>query len=514
MGLKAGKASIGFARVMLFAALVITGLAVPAGAQAAFPGANGKISFFDYDTGQSSWINPDGSGEASCCGGHGGVWSPDGRRLAYDDGATLYTSAADGSDQHLVYDYGDYFPGISWSPDQSRLVFALGCTSSCDTKPNLPEIWVAQADGSSAGCLLCGASYDVDPVWSPDGSKIAFESNRDGNLEIYVMNADGSGQTRLTNSAGSDRNPDWSPDSSRIVFDSMRDGNSEIYSMRADGTGVTRLTQNSAFDAVPAWSPDGTKIAFERGQCFYPNPTCDIYVMSTDGVVQTSLGTNGAAPQWQPIPGNYIRPKAAAPVRVSLTPAYNQCNPALANRTHGPPLAFPACDPPSRASGHLTVGTPDANGAPAKSINLVRYGVHVGNPATPDDEADVRIVASITDVRDSVALVDYAGELQLDQTLRITDRDNSPTSGNPGPGTVIDTNFPVTIPCVPTADTTVGSTCAIDTTVEAIVPNAVKEGRRSVWELGQVKVYDGGSDGAAGTLGDNTLFMDEGLFVP
>ena len=93
---------------------------------------------------------------------------------------------------------------------------------------------------------------------------IAFQSNRDGNVEIYVMNADGSGLTRLTNSPGADAAPDWSPDGRKLVFQSERDGNIELYTMNADGNGQTRLTTHPGRDLDPAWSPTGLWITFDR----------------------------------------------------------------------------------------------------------------------------------------------------------------------------------------------------------------------------------------------------------
>jgi Tol biopolymer transport system component len=95
--------------------------------------------------------------------------------------------------------------------------------------------------------------------------KIAFQSFRDGNNEIYTMNADGSSQTRLTNNTASDTDPAWSPDGTKIAFATDRDRSNftyEVYTMNADGSGQTRLTGDSLNDQSPAWSPDGTKIAF------------------------------------------------------------------------------------------------------------------------------------------------------------------------------------------------------------------------------------------------------------
>jgi hypothetical protein len=207
-------------------------------------------------------------------------------------------------------------------------------------------------------------------------------------------------------------------------------------------------------------------------------------------------------------------------MRVSLTVAYNDCTDP--NETHGPPLAFGSCSPPTQSSDYLTVGTPDANGQPAKSIGFLRFGTHIGDPSTATDEADVRLDASVTDVRCRIAffpcaggaLSDYTGVLDAKFDLRITDRYNGGSGEEAGTLEVPAFRLPfhLVVPCSPTAAADVGSTCAVSTTVDTLVPGTVREGKRAVWEIGQVQVKDGGADGA--TLDDNTLFLDQGLFVP
>jgi hypothetical protein len=142
------------------------------------------------------------------------------------------------------------------------------------------------------------ARADSSPSWSPDGTHIAFVSDRDGNDEIYVMNADGSGQTNLTHNVARDYSPAWSPDGAHIAFVSYRDGNDEIYVMNADGSDVNRLTATTTNADYPAWSPDGTRIAFRRDYG-------EIYVMNADGSGQTNLthNTSGGTidtPSWSP----------------------------------------------------------------------------------------------------------------------------------------------------------------------------------------------------------------------
>ena len=103
---------------------------------------------------------------------------------------------------------------------------------------------------------------DGSPAWSPDGARIAFYSERDGNAEIYVMKADGSGVTRLTDTKADEGYPAWAPDGRTITFDSDRDGNFDIFAMNADGSNVRALTKHPARDVSASWSPNGGKIVF------------------------------------------------------------------------------------------------------------------------------------------------------------------------------------------------------------------------------------------------------------
>ncbi len=146
-------------------------------------------------------------------------------------------------------------------------------------------------------------TYDFDPTWSPDGSKLAFVSNRGGGFQIFTMNADGSNVQRLTNEPADNYQPAWSPDGTKIAF--TRGGGCAIlakpkivpaddnpcipfiYVMNADGSNLVKLSQNE-YEAGPVWSPDGSKIAFSTTK--YTNPVnFDIYVMNADGSNRTQL---------------------------------------------------------------------------------------------------------------------------------------------------------------------------------------------------------------------------------
>jgi uncharacterized repeat protein (TIGR01451 family) len=209
-------------------------------------------------------------------------------------------------------------------------------------------------------------------------------------------------------------------------------------------------------------------------------------------------------------PAGYPTPKGASPLRASLVPAYNECTGP--NRLHGPPLDSASCNPPAQRSGFLTVGSPDANGRPSNMVGFLRLATTAGSPGTPADEADVSISVSTTDVRVPTTLVDYTGELQARIVLRLTDRKNGVTKNDTA--TMSDTPYAFTVPCTATGGTAnVGSTCSLNTTADALLPNTVTEGKRAIWQLGEILVLDGGPDGDAET-DDNTVFLRQGIFVP
>jgi hypothetical protein len=181
------------------------------------------------------------------------------------------------------------------------------------------------------------------------------------------------------------------------------------------------------------------------------------------------------------------------------------------NREHGPPLAHPACGPPERSSQNVTVGTQDANGRPAAFIGVVRYAVRPGITTTPEDEADVALEAQVTDVHDATSLLAYLGELQVRTTLRATDRGSGPAQDEPA--TTQEFTLPVTLPCTPGVGLGAGAVCSVSTTLDAVMPGVVKERARSIWQVGQIEVLDGGPDGDVDTPG-NAVFARQGIFIP
>lgn len=221
------------------------------------------------------------------------AWSPDGTRLAFvslrDSIHAIYVMALDSSENAVrsspirLTHNDDSVP--SWSPDGRKIVF----TSKRDGNK---EIYLMNADGSEPKRLTNNPGNDDSPQWSPDGEKIVFVSERNGfHDEIYLMNPDGSDPKRLTFDASAietgrrqakyARRPCWSPDGQKIAFGSNRDGNDEIYVMNCDGSNVTRLTHTPATEYYCTWSPDGQKIAFSSNRD--KEHSFQLFIMSADG---------------------------------------------------------------------------------------------------------------------------------------------------------------------------------------------------------------------------------------
>jgi dipeptidyl aminopeptidase/acylaminoacyl peptidase len=270
-------------------------------ASAAFPGQNGPIAFWSSRDG-GSFVNeiyamgPGGQNPTRLTTAAGDDFAPDlskdGTKVAFTSppGASganeIYVMDADGQNPTRLTDNGsinDRFP--AFSPDGTKIAF------DTERDGNF-EIYVMDADGQNPTRLTNNAGVDSHPVFSPDGSKIAYTSESSpGQREIFVMDADGQNQTQLTNNGVTDLEPDFSPDGSRIAFArNVTGSNYEVFVMDADGQNQTRLTNRVSIDERPIFSPDGTKIAFLTNR----DGNYEVYTMDADGQNPTNLTNNAA----------------------------------------------------------------------------------------------------------------------------------------------------------------------------------------------------------------------------
>ncbi len=185
---------------------------------------------------------------------------------------------------------------FSLPPATARIAFAA---KGWTVPKSGEEIFVMNIDGSGVTALSNSPGDDRDPAWSPDGKRLAFTSDRDGNTEVYIMNADGTNQTRLTTSPENEHHPEWSPDGTLIVFSrTMADNSGDLFVTNLDGTATARLTDTpKRNEAYPDWSPNGIEIAFSA----FGRGESGIFVIKADGSDTRSIMAGALHyPEWSP----------------------------------------------------------------------------------------------------------------------------------------------------------------------------------------------------------------------
>jgi len=220
-------------------------------AEAAFPGANGRIAF----------------------AASGGLWSMN----------------PDGSDARLFVHAPANQP--RWSPDGRRVAYLGGDDQNRD-------IYVDDADTGRITRLTSDPGMDTGPAWSPDGQRIAFSSIRGSasDFDVYVVDFDGAHLTRLTDTPRGERWLTWSPDGTKLAF-TTGSGSEEIHVINADGTGDHLLLTSDSYAQQLDWSPDGTKIAYVAGR---PGQSASTWVMGSDGSDPHRVLSDAGAPSWSP----------------------------------------------------------------------------------------------------------------------------------------------------------------------------------------------------------------------
>jgi TolB protein len=210
-------------------------------------------------------------------------------RIAFDNFDDVWTIDADGTElTRLTHRQGpDFDP--SWSPDGTQIAYR-------SERSGEPEIWIMDADGKDERRLTEGLS----PAWSPDGSLIAFS----GRAGLSVIRPDGTGRRVLPHTEGGEY-PSWSPDGSRIAFNSNLTGDHVMYIARADGSEVVDLSRVGEGWQVD-WSPNGRSILFTSHRD-HPDNYTDVYVMRPDGSGVHRLTHNSSyTPAWSPDGGHIV----------------------------------------------------------------------------------------------------------------------------------------------------------------------------------------------------------------
>ncbi len=223
------------------------------------------------------------------------TWSPDGRSIYFSSyrggGLNIWrvpvgaTGAPDRPAEQLTTGAGDDVQS-TLAPDGRRLVFAvLGINSDLWRLPVSPE--TGRATGMPEP-VLATTRVESRGAWAPDGRRMAFNSDRTGEMNLWVRDSSG-GVRQVTSGPGGDYQPMWSPDGSALVFFSARGGNTDIWRVDLGDSSLTRLTDDRALDTNPFYSPDGRHIAFVSDR----SGRSEVWLMNPDGSDQRQLASVG-----------------------------------------------------------------------------------------------------------------------------------------------------------------------------------------------------------------------------
>jgi hypothetical protein len=404
--------------------------------------------------------------------------------------------------------------------------------------PILPCLDIYQRSGGTTTWISTGPQESNGPfeasfgAASTDGSKVFFGigeplTSDDGDPDQVDVYERSGGSTYLISKGTINGSGPYesilagiSSDGTRVFFETYEslvpednDGNwQDVYERYYGDTSfgsTTLVSTGPASNNAPDFAVyfgqnlDGSKVFFLTDEHLVASDT------DSSQDVYSSVTVN---------PG-YPRPKGATPLVFSMVPAYSRCT--SPNDTHGGPLSSGSCAPPTQDSPVLTIGSPDANGHAASSNSQVKLSA----VTSPHDDALVKFTINDVLCRTTNAacpggpLSDFAGNLVIKATLRVTDRNNGSPSVEGATVQDFDLAIPVTCVATPTQSTTGGS-CVGQVGVNSLYPGAIVDVKRALWQVQSLRVLDPGANGTIGSCpgacgdGDESDFMRPGIFVP
>lgn len=248
-------------------------------------GENKEIHLMDYDGARPTRITRNGSINLSP------EWWPDNEGLIYTSykhgEPDLYSLALRGGEEQLTGGIG-VDVGADFSPDGKRIAFMKNVDGN-------PDIYISDPRGKNMARITWLQSVEASPAWSPDGKRLAFVSDRYGQPQVFVMDADGSGVRRVTFEGGYNTSPAWSPTGDLIAFTNRVGGKFGIALVDPDTLRTRQLVGEAGNNEDPSWSPDGRFIAFTSDR----TGTYQIYIVDRNGRREWRI-TSGSGEKTQP----------------------------------------------------------------------------------------------------------------------------------------------------------------------------------------------------------------------